>query len=704
SSVTQGIVGWRIYYNDTGGNENVTNIMTFTITDTTAPTITIQSPSNTTYNSSTQSLNIWANATLNEAGSWCGVSLDSGSNNTLTNSTGNWNYLMSVTGGGSHNVVFYCNDTNGNMGSSSIRYFTLNTPPLWRNQGTNDTDNTILQGQGINLSAQGYDAVGLDWAWLSTNETGQWRNYTEMTSWWNSSWGKRSNITINNSANSNTLTNYQVFVNVSYDSDMNTTFKDLRFTWYNSTSQTETEIPYWIQNNVSSSYADVWIKVPSIANNSYGTVYMYYGNPSVNSTSNGTNTFVLFDDFEDGTLNPMWTVYQLTTYSETGGKWQVDDPFDSTWNVWKTGIYTSFSLSNGFHAKVNVLEWIEQAVDLGQDGISLLDASDALKASIRMGDSWDVDSGQKVAVWGTASYGGGAGTLPASGSAKIEIYSDQNNNYNLKWDGTSILSGTEAISDVSKLVLTTLQYSNYAPKKARFSDIIVRKYFLPEPTTTVGTEETPSQPKYYSSPMNMNDATSWTWSNFTWQNSSVAQGTVIGWRIYYNDTSGNENVTSLATFTIDATPPQYSLNSTNSTQVSSPVEFRLKWTDNVGLSGYIFSFDNCTSSFTNDTWQTMTGTSNWSNVTKTINSTPSCTIRWKVYANDTSNNWNTSQTYSFITTDTTLPQWSSNASSIVSSYSTAKSYFNITWTDNTNIDNALIEGNWTNPTNYSMFK
>jgi len=47
----------------------------------------------------------------------------------------------------------------------------------------------------------------------------------------------------------------------------------------------------------------------------------------------------------------------------------------------------------------------------------------------------------------------------------------------------------------------------------------------------------------------------------------------------------------------------------------------------------------------------MTGTGNWSNVTKTINSTVDCIIRWRVYANDTSNNWNTSSIYNYVTTN-----------------------------------------------------
>jgi parallel beta-helix repeat protein len=103
----------------------------------------------------------------------------------------------------------------------------------------------------------------------------------------------------------------------------------------------------------------------------------------------------------------------------------------------------------------------------------------------------------------------------------------------------------------------------------------------------------------------------------------------------------------------DTTPPTYSLNSTNSTIAGTAVSHNLYWQDNVGLSGYIFSFDNCTGTLVNDTWVSITGTGNWSNVTKVINSTIGCTIRWCVYANDTSNNWNGTsclQPFSYITT------------------------------------------------------
>jgi hypothetical protein len=56
----------------------------------------------------------------------------------------------------------------------------------------------------------------------------------------------------------------------------------------------------------------------------------------------------------------------------------------------------------------------------------------------------------------------------------------------------------------------------------------------------------------YGSPLSFAGATSG-WSNFTWQNSSIPAGTVVAWKIYANDTSGNENVTNVMTFEVKPT-------------------------------------------------------------------------------------------------------------------------------------------------------
>ncbi|MFQ6010460.1 MAG: hypothetical protein ACE5J7_05090, partial [Candidatus Aenigmatarchaeota archaeon] len=44
------------------------------------------------------------------------------------------------------------------------------------------------------------------------------------------------------------------------------------------------------------------------------------------------------------------------------------------------------------------------------------------------------------------------------------------------------------------------------------------------------------------------------WSNFSWSNSSLSAGVNVAWKIYANDTGGNENVTDTMNFTIAAAP------------------------------------------------------------------------------------------------------------------------------------------------------
>ncbi|NOR84865.1 hypothetical protein GQ473_02000, partial [archaeon] len=107
--------------------------------------------------------------------------------------------------------------------------------------------------------------------------------------------------------------------------------------------------------------------------------------------------------------------------------------------------------------------------------------------------------------------------------------------------------------------------------------------------------------------------------------------------------------TSNWTINIDSTAPTYSDNSTNTTLVGSSTLFVLKWEDATNLSGYIFSFDNGTGSFTNDSFVEFSGILNWSNVTKTVNNTVGSTIQWKVWSNDTFGHLAVSNTYSYIT-------------------------------------------------------
>jgi hypothetical protein len=110
----------------------------------------------------------------------------------------------------------------------------------------------------------------------------------------------------------------------------------------------------------------------------------------------------------------------------------------------------------------------------------------------------------------------------------------------------------------------------------------------------------------YGSPMDMGDvADTWILSEFTWDNPTLAVGTIVSWRIRYEDSSANEVVTDVMSFTIeepfaDEESPQYFDPSVDSTDAGVEATFSLRWTDNVGLDGYIFSIDNGTGSFVDD--------------------------------------------------------------------------------------------------------
>jgi hypothetical protein len=120
--------------------------------------------------------------------------------------------------------------------------------------------------------------------------------------WYDLSWTRRRPITIGNGFNPSVLVDYQVKINIDYDSDMKTDFSDLRFT----SSDGVTLVPYWIENYGASVSAVVWVKVPIIPSSGQTTIFMYYGNPNASSSSNGSATFSFFDDFAEGAE---WTPY-----------------------------------------------------------------------------------------------------------------------------------------------------------------------------------------------------------------------------------------------------------------------------------------------------------------------------------------------------------------------------------------------------------
>jgi len=129
------------------------------------------------------------------------------------------------------------------------------------------------------------------------------------SSWWDPSWSFRKSVTISNSGG--VLTDFQVRIDVTYDSDMRADFGDIRFV----DSDDLTPLSHWRESFTASSSAVFWVKVPSIPAGAK-TIYMYYGNASASSASNGDATFLFFETFPNA--DSAWNGSADTTQEEAG--------------------------------------------------------------------------------------------------------------------------------------------------------------------------------------------------------------------------------------------------------------------------------------------------------------------------------------------------------------------------------------------------
>ncbi len=161
------------YANDSYGNMNTANVsfsVDTALTDNVPPPITVWSPINGTYYTTTS---VFANVTLGEDGTIVAYSINGTDNATMGNTSMRvWNATPSLQDG-EYNITFYANDTspNRNSGKSGTTYFFVDTkrPVNTQNGSTpdpaNDTDDVTCYSQWT-------DNAGLDYAYLEHNETG----------------------------------------------------------------------------------------------------------------------------------------------------------------------------------------------------------------------------------------------------------------------------------------------------------------------------------------------------------------------------------------------------------------------------------------------------------------------------------------------------------------------------------------------------
>lgn len=129
--------------------------------------------------------------------------------------------------------------------------------------------------------------------------------YSEYA-WWNSTWGKKAALNIDNTGNSE-RSYTTVNLNLSYVSTMNNDFSDVRFVNDSSLNSQ----PYYLINKSNGNYANFKINITHLPAGAWdnSTYYVYWENPDAVSQSVSYDTIMPhYEDFSDGTLSPYSSV------------------------------------------------------------------------------------------------------------------------------------------------------------------------------------------------------------------------------------------------------------------------------------------------------------------------------------------------------------------------------------------------------------
>jgi len=277
------------------------------------------------------------------------------------------------------------------------------------------------------------------------------------------------------------------------NSHSKTDFGDVRFTRSDGT----TLLDYWMESKVDSDNAVFWVEIPDDLSTTNATIYIYYGNPTATTTSNGTNTFVFFDDFDDPAL-PSWTFVDNADISKsvTGSKL-----------IWSAGalallfreemLYRSigdnviaegkFSIDSATGTAIAVLELLRLSATAQNEADATnwiyvsesADPDDAYKFWFRKEEGGTYTSISTIAAWDTAYHIYGISRIGTT----IKSFFDY------AYQSINTISFTPLYLIISARCDQTVSGS----MQMAFEWVRTRKYVDPEPlNASWGSEETPA--------------------------------------------------------------------------------------------------------------------------------------------------------------------------------------------------------------------
>ncbi len=304
----------------------------------------------------------------------------------------------------------------------------------------------------------------------------RWRN-DNTANWWDANWTRRKMITIDNTGYASALTNYQVKVTVTYDSDMQSDFDDIRFT---TSGDSPTAIDYWRETYTAGSTATFWVEVPSIPASSTTTISMYYGNASASTTSSLDNTFINASIYLE-TRN----CDNATNCNYTDSHTEFDNIISAGYTLRGTGSRTQINDSSDPYSSTQDYFFMRYRYLFRADttgthnfGTNSDDASEVVRR-----DAGDTETTHTVvAYWYGGHASGTCGTSGTTGSLSLTSGDVVWFEYRMtEWAGDALAQMCIQEPGGSYTTVTTTNFPN---------QLFARQIITTEPSNSTGSEET----------------------------------------------------------------------------------------------------------------------------------------------------------------------------------------------------------------------
>jgi len=350
---------------------------------------------------------------------------------------------------------------------------------------------------------------------IYTNSTSAKVRVAVPRNWWNLNYDYHRRITIVNNVASTLGSGYSVCLTVNTaslvsNSKMLSSGNDLRIVYWNGSSWVEKDRDV-IDMNTNSTQVSFKTQADISASNLDNNYYIYYGNPSaMNPPASKSNVYDFWDDFDDGSLDPVWTFSQIggasgsvsesgtvvTLNATTSGDlWSTSDnllflSISRSYNVLVESYTSSWGGLHGTWSKMGGVQ-LRQSLDADSKNRIMSPVYSATGAT----NSYRLSTGGFTSEQTTATQPGYNRLSRIGGTSRAWYSAD-----GVSWvELGSQISFSGGLSDPT-LVGIHLAGLSSSSHWVEVDWVKVRKYVDPEPSTSVGFENSYS---YYPTSCNV---------------------------------------------------------------------------------------------------------------------------------------------------------------------------------------------------------